>query len=94
NICFGMGQLGTAPVLVGAGGGRLRRDSQLSRETVRPDGPKTLARILRLARARELGATGLSAAEVAHRAGYADQPHLSREVRALTGLTPGALLRG
>ncbi|MFI0032992.1 helix-turn-helix domain-containing protein [Streptomyces albidoflavus] len=69
-----------------------RRLHQLSRETF-GYGPKTLARILRLARARELGATGLSAAEVAHRAGYADQPHLSREVRALTGLTPGALLR-
>ncbi|MFE1147976.1 helix-turn-helix domain-containing protein [Streptomyces albidoflavus] len=70
-----------------------RRLHQLSRETF-GYGPKTLARILRLARARELGATGLSAAEIAHRAGYADQPHLSREMRALTGLTAGALLRG
>ncbi|MCX5460140.1 helix-turn-helix transcriptional regulator [Streptomyces sp. FT1] len=69
-----------------------RRLHQLSRETF-GYGPKTLARILRLARARELAATGLSAAETAHRAGYADQPHLSREVRALTGLTAGELLR-
>ncbi|SCE09983.1 AraC-type DNA-binding protein, partial [Streptomyces sp. IgraMP-1] len=69
-----------------------RRLHQLSRESF-GYGPKTLARILRLARARELAATGLSAAETAHRAGYADQPHLSREVRALTGLTAGELLR-
>ncbi|MFD4989293.1 helix-turn-helix domain-containing protein [Streptomyces sp. NPDC058374] len=70
-----------------------RRLHQLSRDAF-GYGPKTLARILRLGRARELGAAGLPAAEVAYRAGYADQPHLGREVRALTGLTPGALLRG
>ncbi|MGX1837024.1 helix-turn-helix domain-containing protein [Streptomyces diastaticus] len=70
-----------------------RRLHQLSRDAF-GYGPKTLGRILRLGQARELAAAGLPVAEVAHRAGYADQPHLSREVRALTGLTPGALLGG
>ncbi len=30
-------------------------------------------------------------AEIAHRAGFADQAHLTRELRAFSGLTPGAL---
>lgn len=50
-------------------------------------GPKTLARILRLHRALELGRSGTAAAEAAYAAGYADQAHLSREVRSLTGVT-------
>lgn len=50
-------------------------------------GPKTLARILRLNRALELGRSGTAAAEAAYAAGYADQAHLSREVRSLTGVT-------
>jgi AraC-like DNA-binding protein len=49
-------------------------------------GPKTLARILRMRRALALARSGIPAAEVAVRAGYADQPHLSREVRALAGV--------
>ncbi|MFF8383005.1 helix-turn-helix domain-containing protein [Streptomyces kanasensis] len=48
-------------------------------------GPKTLARILRLRRALRLVDAGAPYAAVAVRAGYADQPHLAREVRALTG---------
>jgi AraC-like DNA-binding protein len=50
-------------------------------------GPKTLARILRLQRALTLVRAGVPSATVAARAGYADQPHLSRDLRALTGLT-------
>ncbi|MFD7840839.1 helix-turn-helix domain-containing protein [Streptomyces sp. NPDC059761] len=53
-------------------------------------GPRTLGRVLRLQRALELVRRGLPQAEVAHRAGYADQAHLTREVRALAGTTPGA----
>ncbi|MFI8262031.1 helix-turn-helix domain-containing protein [Streptomyces sp. NPDC085665] len=53
-------------------------------------GPRTLGRVLRLQRALELARRGLPQAEVAHRAGYADQAHLAREVRALAGTTPGA----
>ncbi|MGW9451914.1 helix-turn-helix domain-containing protein [Streptomyces sp. NPDC055632] len=53
-------------------------------------GPKTLARILRLQRALALVRSGVPYAETAARAGCADQAHLSREVRALTGTTLGA----
>ncbi|MFD7709585.1 helix-turn-helix domain-containing protein [Streptomyces sp. NPDC059786] len=55
-------------------------------------GPKTLARILRLQRALALARTGTSFALTAARSGYADQPHLSREVRQLTGTTLAELL--
>jgi AraC-like DNA-binding protein len=57
-------------------------------------GPKTLARVLRMERALRLARGGLPLAEVAARAGYADQAHLTREVKALTGSPPGALLSG
>lgn len=57
-------------------------------------GPSVLARILRLQRflraARRSSAAGL--AELAISAGYADQPHLTREVRSITGTTPARLL--
>ncbi|HKT02169.1 MAG TPA: helix-turn-helix domain-containing protein, partial [Rugosimonospora sp.] len=56
-------------------------------------GPKTLARILRLHRALDLAHAGEAPALVAAVAGYADQAHLSREVKALSGVTLGALLR-
>jgi AraC-like DNA-binding protein len=55
-------------------------------------GPKTLQRILRLqhvVRQLESHAAG-RLAEVAASAGYADQSHLSRETRRLTGLTASA----
>ncbi|MET9730740.1 helix-turn-helix transcriptional regulator [Streptomyces sp. NPDC006458] len=54
-------------------------------------GPKTLGRILRLQRALGLARSGVALAETAARAGYADQAHLTREVRELTGATPGRL---
>ncbi|MCX2729514.1 AraC family transcriptional regulator [Saccharopolyspora sp. NFXS83] len=56
--------------------------------------PKAAARVLRFERAAELlarGSRGL--ARVAADAGYADQAHLSREVRALTRWTPTQLRR-
>ncbi|MBF9127868.1 helix-turn-helix domain-containing protein [Plantactinospora sp. S1510] len=49
-------------------------------------GPKTLARILRMRRALALARAGTPAAEVAVRTGYADQAHLSREVKSLAGV--------
>ena len=53
-------------------------------------GPKVLARVLRLQRLLALPPeAGL--AEAALEAGYADQAHMSAEVRKLTGLTPAAL---
>jgi len=54
-------------------------------------GPATLRRILRFRRAMRLLADGLPYADVAARAGYADQPHLHREVRDLAGVLPSAL---
>lgn len=56
-------------------------------------GPKTLARILRLQRALALARSGVPCAETAARSGYADQAHLSRDVREFTGQTLGSLLR-
>ena len=55
-------------------------------------GPRRLARVLRLVRAVEQSRAGLPLAEVAAGAGFCDQAHLSREVRALVGTTPTALL--
>jgi AraC-like DNA-binding protein len=49
-------------------------------------GPKTLARILRLQTAVALARGGRPFAEVGSTAGYADQAHLSREVKALAGV--------
>jgi AraC-like DNA-binding protein len=54
-------------------------------------GPRRLTRILRLTRAVAATRAGLSLAEVAQRCGYADQAHLSREVRELAGTSPAAL---
>jgi AraC-like DNA-binding protein len=55
-------------------------------------GPQTLARVLRLVRALGLARAGVPYAQVAARAGYADQAHLAREVKALAGAPLGVLL--
>ncbi len=57
-------------------------------------GPAVLRRVLRFRRAVDLLYAGVEPAEVAAVAGYADQPHLSREVRALSGVSPGQLASG
>jgi AraC-like DNA-binding protein len=49
-------------------------------------GPKTLARVLRMEKALAMAASGVPAAEVAASTGYADQAHLSRDVKALAGV--------
>jgi AraC-like DNA-binding protein len=63
-------------------------------------GPKTLQRVLRFRRFVSRIDAGLSSGQDAHdlatlaaQAGYADQAHLTRECRALAGLTPAALAR-
>ena len=59
-------------------------------------GPKTLQRILRFQRfVRLLDAAVLppDLAGLAVTTGYADQPHLTRECTALSGMTPAALAR-
>ncbi|MEV5780922.1 helix-turn-helix domain-containing protein [Streptomyces sp. NPDC048448] len=55
-------------------------------------GPRTLTRVLRLQRALALAWDGVPFAEVAARAGYADQPHLARDVKELAGMPLGELL--
>lgn len=57
-------------------------------------GPKTLHSILRFQHALNLGRGGTPAglADIAYRAGYADQAHFTREVRRLAGMTPSELL--
>ena len=55
-------------------------------------GPKTLARVLRMQRAVALARAGSPFAEVSASSGYADQAHLSREVKALAGVSLGVLL--
>jgi AraC-like DNA-binding protein len=61
-------------------------------------GPKMLQRILRLQRAIRLARADarpvLSLAGLAREAGFADQAHMTRDFRALTGLTPSGLLAG
>jgi AraC-like DNA-binding protein len=47
--------------------------------------------VLRLGRAVGHADAGLTWAEVAQAAGYVDQAHLSRDVRALAGVTPTEL---
>jgi AraC-like DNA-binding protein len=59
-------------------------------------GPKTLQRVFRFQRFVRLADASpdpLDLADAAARAGYADQPHLTRECRALSGHTPAALQR-
>ena len=55
-------------------------------------GPKVLARILRMQRALALARHGTQFARTAAEAGYADQAHLAREVRALAGRPLGQLV--
>jgi AraC-like DNA-binding protein len=56
-------------------------------------GPRTLRRVVRFQSVLDLLAQGdaVGLSEIAYRTGYADQAHLTREVGALSGLTPTAL---
>ena len=54
--------------------------------------PKAFQRVARLQRFLQDAECGASLATAAAVAGYADQSHLTREVRALSGLTPAQLL--
>lgn len=55
-------------------------------------GAKTLARILRMNRAVAAAYAGVPPATVAASCGYADQAHLTREVKRLAGVPLGALV--
>ncbi|MEV4223455.1 helix-turn-helix transcriptional regulator [Nonomuraea sp. NPDC049725] len=49
--------------------------------------PKTLQRVVRFQRALRLTRAGVPLADVAARAGYADQAHLANDVKRLSGVT-------
>lgn len=55
-------------------------------------GPKTLERILRFKRFLAVARAEVGMAHCAAEAGYADQAHLSREVKRLSGLPPTSVL--
>jgi len=59
--------------------------------------PKAVQRMLRfqgfLARANAIGLANTNLAQLAAQAGYADQPHLTRESMRLSGQSPRVLLR-
>ncbi len=55
--------------------------------------PKVLQRVLRFDAAMRLAWDGVPFAGVAAEAGYADQAHLAREVRALAGVSLSQLIR-
>ena len=54
--------------------------------------PNRFRRIMRLRHAVELAKNGETLSGAAAIAGFADQPHFTREARALTGHSPAALL--
>lgn len=57
--------------------------------------PKRYARLLRIARSRELirqGGAAVSLADTAYAAGYFDQSHFIHDFKAVTGFTPGGYL--
>jgi AraC-like DNA-binding protein len=69
-------------------------ERQLRRRFERAVGysPRTLARVLRLQRFLALARNGDDLARLAADAGYADQPHLTRDCGRLAGLPAAALL--
>jgi AraC-like DNA-binding protein len=90
-----------APGVAEVAGGLGLSERQLRRLVLTHTGlePRMLRRVARFQRFLALADGGASRgrpvgtlAGLAVRAGYADQAHLSREVRSLSGLTPSALL--
>lgn len=55
-------------------------------------GPKTLGRVLRMQRALALARSGMGLAEVAASVGFADQAHLTRDIREFSDMSPRQLL--
>ncbi len=91
----------TSRLAAGAPVARVARDVGWSNRTLQRQsqavygyGPATLRRVLRFRHAVSLLRTGRTPADVAVEAGYADQPHLHREVRALAGTTVTVLAGG
>jgi AraC-like DNA-binding protein len=83
----------TAASMAAVAGVSVSRLHALFREELNTT-PQAWVRDLRLGRVKEwLGTTSLSIAEIAYRAGYADQSALTRAMREVTGLTPAAYRR-
>ncbi len=83
----------TAVAEVAAGLGLTERHLRrlfLDHTGISPKAVQRVGRFQRFLHAADTSKAGL--ADLAAVAGYADQAHLTREVRALAGLTPGALL--
>jgi AraC-like DNA-binding protein len=80
-----------AAVAAGLGVGRRRLEIGFQRRIGLS--PGTVARIARFQRAVDMVAAGTALHQVATDAGYADQPHFTRDVRAMSGLTPTGLRR-
>jgi hypothetical protein len=80
--------------LSGEGGALLSNERRLQRavRTWLSMTPKTYLRIERVRSARDAIRAGARLVEVAGDLGYADQAHLTREVRALLGVSPRAFL--
>ncbi len=91
----------TAALAMGTPVARVAQDTGWSDRTLQRQcqsvygyGPAVLRRILRFRRAVTQLRTGRSPADVAADVGYADQPHLHREVRVFAGTTVAALVAG
>lgn len=85
----GPGRARVAAVATALGVSRRRLESGFRRSIGLS--PGRVARTARFQRAAELLLTGTPPARAAADTGYADQPHLTRDVRDLTGLTPAVL---
>jgi methylphosphotriester-DNA--protein-cysteine methyltransferase len=56
--------------------------------------PKQFAQVQRAIHAVDLLRGGMAPAAAATEAGYSDQPHLTRSLKAIMGQTPGQIARG
>lgn len=83
---------GASVARVAADLGWSNRTLQRQSHAVYGYGPATSRRILRFRRAVAMLRAGIATADVAARTGYADQPHLHRETRALSGAGVAALI--
>ncbi|MFC7527278.1 helix-turn-helix domain-containing protein [Actinoplanes sp. GCM10030250] len=80
-----------AAVAASLGVGRRRLETGFQRRIGLP--PGTVARIARFQRAVSMVAVGAALPLVATESGYADQPHFTRDMRSMAGVTPTELRR-
>ncbi|MEV6298902.1 helix-turn-helix domain-containing protein [Actinoplanes sp. NPDC051861] len=78
-----------ASVAASLGISRRRLETGFQRQIGLP--PGTVARIARFQRAVSMIALGAALPQAAFDSGYADQPHFTRDVHTMSGLTPSAL---